>query len=196
NCNDDVAAKEVVAPVALIISAFAPVDDVRKHLTPQLRVADDTGRALDTVLIAIDLGRGKNRLGGSILAQVTQQVGDSVPDVDAPQDLKQFFEAIQALNGAGKLLAYHDRSDGGLWATVCEMAFAGHVGVSLNVDMLTLDPNHEFDYGDAKDWAKQTSGRRDDRTLRALFSEELGAVVQVLASERDAVLATLREYGL
>ncbi|MFC0694537.1 phosphoribosylformylglycinamidine synthase [Paraburkholderia humisilvae] len=194
--QDNGVAKEVVAPVSLIISAFAPVDDVRKHLTPQLRVIDDAGHALDTVLIAIDLGRGKHRMGGSILAQVTQQVGDCVPDVDDPQDLKHFFEAIQTLNGAGKLLAYHDRSDGGLWATVCEMAFAGHVGVSLNVDMLTLDPNHEFDYGDAKDWAKQTSGRREDRTLRALFSEELGAVVQVLASERDAVLATLREYGL
>ncbi|MDQ7977532.1 phosphoribosylformylglycinamidine synthase [Paraburkholderia sp. SARCC-3016] len=194
--NGNGVAKEVVAPVSLIISAFAPVDDVRKHLTPQLRRTDDAGQALDTVLIAIDLGRGKNRMGGSILAQVTQQVGDTVPDVDSAEDLKHFFEAIQALNGDGKLLAYHDRSDGGLWATVCEMAFAGHVGVSLNVDMLTLDPNHEFDYGDAKDWAKQTSGRREDRTLRALFSEELGAVVQVRAGERDAVLATLREFGL
>ncbi len=186
-------AKEVVAPVSLIISAFAPVDDVRRHLTPQLRRADEAG---ETVLIAIDLGRGKNRLGGSILAQVTQQVGDTVPDVDDPQDLKRFFAAIQALNRDGKLLAYHDRSDGGLWATVCEMAFAGHVGVSLNVDMLTLDLNHEFDYGDAKDWAKQTSGRRDDRTIRALFSEELGAVVQVRAQDRDAVLAALREHEL
>ncbi|WP_250451510.1 phosphoribosylformylglycinamidine synthase [Caballeronia sp. ATUFL_M2_KS44] len=184
------AQKEVVSPVSLIISAFAPVEDVRRHLTPQL--AADT----DTVLIAIDLGRGRNRLGGSILAQVTQQVGDATPDVDDPEDLKRFFAAIQALNADGKLLAYHDRSDGGLWATVCEMAFAGHVGVSLNVDMLTLDANHESDYGDAKDWAKQTSGRRDDRTLRALFSEELGAVVQVRASDRDAVLGALRAHGL
>ncbi|GGD51519.1 phosphoribosylformylglycinamidine synthase [Caballeronia grimmiae] len=184
------AQKEVVSPVSLIISAFAPVEDVRRHLTPQLTA--DT----DTVLIAIDLGRGRNRLGGSILAQVTQQVGDTTPDVDDPEDLKRFFAAIQALNADGKLLAYHDRSDGGLWATVCEMAFAGHVGVSLNVDMLTLDANHEFDYGDAKDWTKQTSGRRDDRTLRALFTEELGAVVQVRASDRDAVLAALREHGL
>ncbi|MFM0051184.1 phosphoribosylformylglycinamidine synthase [Caballeronia grimmiae] len=184
------AQKEVVSPVSLIISAFAPVEDVRRHLTPQL--AADT----DTVLIAIDLGRGRNRLGGSILAQVTQQIGDTTPDVDDPEDLKRFFAAIQALNADGKLLAYHDRSDGGLWATVCEMAFAGHVGVSLNVDMLTLDANHEFDYGDAKDWTKQTSGRRDDRTLRALFTEELGAVVQVRASDRDAVLAALREHGL
>ncbi|QSN62482.1 phosphoribosylformylglycinamidine synthase [Caballeronia sp. M1242] len=184
------AQKEVVSPVSLIISAFAPVQDVRRHLTPQL-VADT-----NTVLIAIDLGRGRNRLGGSILAQVTQQVGDAVPDVDDAEDLKRFFAAIQSLNADGKLLAYHDRSDGGLWATVCEMAFAGHVGVSLNVDMLTLDAEHESDYGDAKDWAKQTSGRRDDRTVRALFAEELGAVVQVRAADRDAVLAALREHGL
>ncbi|CAG4887640.1 phosphoribosylformylglycinamidine synthase [Paraburkholderia gardini] len=186
-------AKEVVAPVSLIISAFAPIEDVRRHLTPQLRRVSEVG---DTVLIAIDLGRGKNRLGASILAQVTQQVGDTVPDVDDPEDLKRFFNAIQSLNADGKLLAYHDRSDGGLWATVAEMAFAGHVGVSLNVDMLVLDPNHESDYGDAKDWAKQTSGRRDDRTIRALFSEELGAVVQVRAADRDTVLGALREHGL
>ena len=186
-------AKEVVAPVSLIISAFAPVEDVRRHLTPQLRRHDEVG---DSVLIAIDLGRGKHRLGGSILAQVTQQVGDSVPDVDDAEDLKRFFAAIQSLNASDRLLAYHDRSDGGLWATVCEMAFAGHVGVSLNVDMLALDASHEFDYGDAKDWAKQTSGRRDDLTLRALFSEELGAVVQVRAADRDAVLAALRDHGL
>ncbi len=191
--NDAGVAKEVVSPVSLIISAFAPVDDVRRHLTPQLRRVAEVG---DSVLIAIDLGRGKNRMGGSILAQVTQQVGDATPDVDDPEDLKRFFTAIQALNADGKLLAYHDRSDGGLWATVCEMAFAGHAGVSVNVDMLTLDPNHESDYGDAKDWAKQTSGRREDRTIRALFSEELGAVVQVRASDRDAVLAALREHGL
>jgi phosphoribosylformylglycinamidine synthase len=186
-------AKEVTAPVSLIVSAFAPVDDVRRHLTPQLRRAAEVG---DSVLIAIDLGHGKHRLGGSILAQVTQQVGDTVPDVDDPEDLKRFFTAIQTLNADGLLLAYHDRSDGGLWATVCEMAFAGHVGVSLNVDMLALDAGHEFDYGDAKDWAKQTSGRRDDRTLHALFNEELGAVVQVRASERDTVLALLRQHGL
>jgi phosphoribosylformylglycinamidine synthase len=189
-------AKEVVAPVSLIISAFAPVEDVRRHLTPQLRRASGTDGVGDSVLIAIDLGRGKHRLGGSILAQVTQQVGDTVPDVDDPEDLKRFFTAIQSLNSDGKLLAYHDRSDGGLWATVCEMAFAGHVGVSLNVDMLILDPNHESDFGDAKDWAKQTSGRREDRTIRALFAEELGAVIQVRAADRDAVLVALREHGL
>lgn len=186
-------AKEVVAPVSLIVSAFAQVEDVRGHLTPQLRKPAEAG---DSVLIAIDLGRGRNRLGGSILAQVTQQVGDSVPDVDDAEDLKRFFNAIQSLNAQRKLLAYHDRSDGGLFATVAEMAFAGHTGVSLNIDMLTLDSGESADYGDAKDWAKQTSGRRDDATLRALFNEELGAVIQVAASERDTVLQTLREFGL
>jgi phosphoribosylformylglycinamidine synthase len=191
--NEEGVAKEVVAPVSLIISAFAPVEDVRRHVTPQLRRADEVG---ESVLIAIDLGRGKNRMGGSIFAQVTQQVGDAVPDVDSAEDLKQFFTAIQQLNANEQLLAYHDRSDGGLWATVCEMAFAGHTGVSLNVDMLTLDTEHDSDYGDAKDWAKQTSGRREDRTLRALFSEELGAVIQVPAQQRDAVMGVLREHGL
>lgn len=183
--------KEVVAPVSLIISAFAAVDDTNRTLTPQLRT--DLG---DTTLIAIDLGRAKNRMGGSILAQVTQQVGDSAPDVDNPEDLKNFFNVIQRLNREDKLLAYHDRSDGGFMATVAEMAFAGHTGVSLNVDMLTLDPNQEQDYGDAKNWAQQIAERRNDQTLRALFSEELGAVIQVRAEERDAVFAVLREAGL
>ncbi|POR53482.1 phosphoribosylformylglycinamidine synthase [Paraburkholderia eburnea] len=191
--NEEGVAKEVVAPVSLIISAFAPVEDVRRHLTPQLRRIDEAG---ESVLISIDLGRGKNRMGGSIFAQVTQQVGDDAPDVDSAEDLKQFFNAIQKLNANEQVLAYHDRSDGGLWATVCEMAFAGHTGVSLNVDMLTLDGEHGTDFGDAKDWAKQTSGRRDDRTLRALFSEELGAVIQVPATQRDAVMAVLREHNL
>ena len=196
--GDSDSTREVVSPVSLIISAFAPVNDVRRHLTPQLQSCrnEATGEETGSVLIVIDLGRGKNRLGGSILAQVTQQVGDVVPDVDDPEDLKRFFAAIQALNARGQLLAYHDRSDGGLWATVCEMAFAGHRGVSLNVDMLTLDAGHESDYGDAKDWAKQTSGRRADHTLRALFAEEAGAVIQVRADQRDAVLGVLREHGL
>ncbi|MGI4814334.1 MAG: phosphoribosylformylglycinamidine synthase [Janthinobacterium lividum] len=185
--------KEVTAPVTLIVSAFAPVQDVRRHLTPQLRRVADVG---ETVLIAIDLGRGKNRLGGSILAQVSGQIGDTVPDLDDAQDLARLFAAIQALNAQGRLLAYHDRSDGGLFATVCEMAFAGHMGVALNIDMLTLENGVESDYGDAKDWTRQTSGRRDDLTLRALFAEELGAVIQVRATERDAAFAVLREHGL
>ena len=183
--------KEVVAPVSLIISAFAAVDDVNNTLTPQLRT--DLG---DTTLIAIDLGRAKHRMGGSILALVSQQVGDSVPDVDSPEDLKNFFNVIQRLNREGKLLAYHDRSDGGFMAAVAEMAFAGRTGVSLNVDMLALDPTQEQDYGDAKNWTQQIAERRNDQTLRALFSEELGAVIQVRQEERDAVFAVLREAGL
>ncbi|MBY4897545.1 phosphoribosylformylglycinamidine synthase [Cupriavidus sp. AU9028] len=189
--QDGDVAKEVVAPVSLIVSAFAAVDDVNRTLTPQLRT--DCG---DTVLIAIDLGRGKNRMGGSILAQVTQQVGDAAPDVDNADDLRNFFNAIQRLNREGKLLAYHDRSDGGFMAALAEMAFAGHCGVSLNVDMLALDPVQEQDFGDAKNWAQQIAERRNDQTLRALFSEELGAVIQVRLDERDAVFAALRESGL
>ncbi|CAG7601945.1 phosphoribosylformylglycinamidine synthase [Candidatus Vallotia tarda] len=185
--------KEVIAPVSLIISAFAPVVDVRTHLTPQLRCVADVG---DSVLILIDLGHGRNRLGGSILAQVTQQIGDSVPDVQDAQDLKSFFSAIQRLNQDGQLLAYHDRSDGGLFVTVVEMAFAGHLGVSLNIDILALEQGYEFDYGDVKDWTQQIAARRDDQTLRSLFCEELGAVLQVRSVERDKVLATLREFGL
>ena len=194
--EDEGAAKEVVAPVSLIVSAFAPVTDVRKTLTPQLKQVESANAPADSTLILIDLGRGKNRMGGSILAQVTEQIGNSVPDVDDAEDLKRFFAAIQQLNASGSLLAYHDRSDGGLWATVCEMAFAGHCGVSINVDMLTLDGAHESDYGDAKNWAQQVSGRRADLTLRALFAEELGAVIQVPLAQRDAVFAVLREHGL
>lgn len=182
--------KQVASPVTLVVSAFAAVDDVRRHLTPQLRTD------VESVLIAIDLGRGRHRLGGSILAQVTGQIGDAVPDLDDPADMRRFFDVIQRLNREQRLLAYHDRSDGGLFATVCEMAFAAHTGVSLNVDMLALDMLGEADYGDAKDWARQTSGRREDLTLRALFNEELGAVIQVRADERDAVLGILREAGL
>ncbi|CAN7406572.1 phosphoribosylformylglycinamidine synthase [Massilia sp. LjRoot122] len=189
--NDEGANKSVISPVSLIVSSFAPVTDVRRSLTPQLRT--DLG---DTALVLVDLGRGKNRLGASALAQVTQQIGDSVPDVDAPQDLKAFFDAIQRLNKEGKLLAYHDRSDGGLFATLCEMAFAGRAGVSVNLDILTMEGEHASDWGDAKNWTTQVGERRNEMTLRALFSEELGAVLQVRADEKQAVMAVLRELGL
>ncbi|MBW8901559.1 MAG: phosphoribosylformylglycinamidine synthase, partial [Massilia sp.] len=143
--SEDGENKAVVSPVSLIVSSFAPVTDVRRTLTPQLRT--DLG---DTSLILIDLGRGKNRLGASVLAQVTQQLGNDTPDVDNPADLKAFFTAIQQLNDDGKLLAYHDRSDGGLYATLCEMAFAGRAGVSVNLDILTMEGEHASDHGDAK----------------------------------------------
>jgi phosphoribosylformylglycinamidine synthase len=189
--NEDGDNKAVVSPVSLIVSSFAPVTDVRKTLTPQLRT--DLG---DTSLILIDLGRGKNRLGASALAQVTQQLGNDAPDVDNPADLKAFFAAIQQLNNDGKLLAYHDRSDGGLYATLCEMAFAGRAGVSVNLDILTMEGEHASDHGDAKNWAAQVGERRNDLTLRALFNEELGAVVQVKTAEKSDVMNVLRSFDL
>lgn len=189
--QDDGEDKSVISPVSLIVSAFAPVYDIRKSLTPQLRT--DAG---DTVLIAIDLGRGKNRLGASCFAQVMQQIGNETPDVDSAEDLKGFFNAIQRLNKEQKLLAYHDRSDGGLFATLCEMAFAGHSGLSVNLDILTLEGEHASDGGDAKNWTNQIAERRNDMTLRALFNEELGAVIQVRAAEKSDVMNVLREYNL
>ena len=190
------AEKKVVAPVSLIISAFAGVQDVRKTLTPQLRLTDQAGLALDTELILIDLGRGKNRMAGSILAQVLNQSGKDAPNLDNPEDLKNLAAAIIELRKEGKLLAYHDRSDGGLLACIAEMAFASHCGISINVDMIAVDPDQEPDYGDAKNWAQQVSGRRHEQTIRALFNEELGAVIQVRREDRDAVFAVLRTLGL
>ena len=182
--------REVVAPVSLIVTAFAPVTDVRGTLTPQLRT--DCG---DTALIFIDLGAGKQRLGGSVLAQVYGQVGTEVPDIQDAEMLSTFFRSVRALADDGLVLAYHDRSDGGLLTTVCEMAFAGHVGVSINLDMLTIDP-HAADWGDYKIRPEQIAVQRDELTLKALFAEEAGAVLQVARSERDTVLRRLREAGL
>jgi phosphoribosylformylglycinamidine synthase len=189
--NDEGEAKAVTSPVSLIVSGFAQVYDVRKTLTPQLRT--DLG---DTSLILIDLGRGKNRMGASSLAQVMGQLGNVSPDVDSAEDVKGFFAAIQQLNKDGKLLAYHDRSDGGLYATLVEMAFAGRAGVSVNLDILTLEEGHGADHGDAKNWTAQVGERRNDQTLRALFNEELGAVIQVRASEKSAVMDVLRTFNL
>ncbi|RPH46128.1 MAG: phosphoribosylformylglycinamidine synthase [Burkholderiales bacterium] len=187
---DDGSAREVASPTSLVVTAWAPVDDVRRALTPQLRT--DLG---DTTLILIDLGDGRHRLGGSALAQVTQQVGDAAPDVSDPSLLVRAFAAVQALSAAGRVLAVHDRSDGGLFATVCEMAFAGHCGVTLNLDMLTIDP-HASDWGDFKIRPDQVSVQRNELTLKALFAEEAGVVLQVRQADRDAVLGALREAGL
>ncbi|MBG6082256.1 phosphoribosylformylglycinamidine synthase [Rubrivivax gelatinosus] len=185
--------RQVTAPVSLIASAFATLDDVRGTLTPQLQQGD-------TTLLLVDLGGGKNRMGGSMLAQVLGGFGDRVPDLDDPARLKALVAAVNELRAAGTLLAYHDRSDGGLWAAVCEMAFAGHVGVSLNVDILVTEgdgiADSRADVGDSKNWATQVAERRNELTLKALFNEELGVVLQVPREQRDAAIAVLRAHGL
>ncbi len=187
-------AKKVTSPVSLIITAFATLADVRGTLTPQLNATEDTS------LILIDLGRSQNRMGGSILAQTLGQMGDAVPDLDQPQDLINLVNAVNALRASGHILAYHDRSDGGLFAAACEMAFAGHVGVALNVDLLVTEgdgiSDSRMDHGDAKNWAGQISGRREELTLKALFSEELGVLLQVRTADRTAVMQTLRDHQL
>jgi len=187
--------KKVTSPVSLIITAFATLPDVRGTLTPQLDATTD-----DTTLVLIDLGKGQHRMGGSILGQVLNQPGDQVPDLDDPQDLINLVNAVNALRAKGQILAYHDRSDGGLLATVAEMAFTGHVGVALNVDLLVTESDGIADsraeYGDAKNWASQVSARREELTLKALFNEELGVVLQVPTAVRNEVMQTLREHGL
>jgi phosphoribosylformylglycinamidine synthase len=182
--------KAVTAPVSLVVSAFAPVTDARRTLTPQLR--SDLG---ETELVLIDLGSGKNRLGGSALAQVHAQLGDVAPDLDDPQKLKAFFAAIQSLNAAGRIAAYHDRSDGGLFATVCEMAFAGRSGVTVYLDNLAFDPK-QLDVDGHERQTDVLSGNLGERVLGALFNEELGAVVQIRKEDRAAVMQQLREAGL
>jgi phosphoribosylformylglycinamidine synthase len=159
--------KEVTSPLSLIITAFARVEDVRKTVTPQLRT--DQG---DSSLVLIDLGNGKNRLGATALAQVYKQLGDKPADVDNAEQLKGFYNAIQRLVMDDKLVAYHDKGDGGLFVTLAEMAFAGHCGVKT--DIAALGTDH----------------------LAVLFNEELGAVVQVLNHDLEAVLAVLADHGL
>ncbi|HYP90221.1 MAG TPA: phosphoribosylformylglycinamidine synthase subunit PurQ, partial [Polyangiaceae bacterium] len=151
----------------LIVSAFAPVTDVRRALTPELSREDGP-----TKLLLIDLGRGQNRLGGSALLQVHGSVGEAPPDLDDPQLLKAFFSAIQQLNADGLLLAYHDRSDGGLLVTLLEMAFAASAGLSITLDTVGASP------------------------LAALFAEELGAVIQVRSSDAERVREVLALAGL
>ena len=165
--NDGDRAQKTVAPVSLIVSAFARVTDVRRSLTPQLRL--DQG---ETELWLLDLGEGRNRLGGSALMQVFNRTGGVPPDLEDAQKLKAFFAAIQEANAAGLLLAYHDRSDGGVLVTLLEMAFAGRCGLSIGLD----------------GWA--------DNTLRALFAEELGAVVQVRRRDQADFQALLERHGL
>ncbi|MES2980238.1 MAG: phosphoribosylformylglycinamidine synthase [Pseudomonadota bacterium] len=193
--DQDGAAKKVRSPVSLIVSAFATLADVRGTLTPQLDAAE-----ADSTLVLIDLGKGQNRMGGSVLAQTLEREQGAVPDLDDPRDLVNLVNAINALRKQGELLAYHDRSDGGLIAAVCEMAFAGQVGVALNIDMLLVEgdgiSDSRMDTGDSKNWASQVGARREELTLKALFNEELGAVIQVRTARRNEVMQVLREHGL
>ena len=181
--------KEVVAPVSLVVSAFAPVEDARASLTPQLR--QDAG---DTEILLVDLGRGRNRLGGSILAQVYSQLGDECPDVDDPALLKAFFSSIQEIFPF--VLAYHDRSDGGLFAAACEMAFAGHCGLTLSLDAIAFDAAADDVDAFKRNAEEQLAGRAKDLALAALFNEELGALLQIRVADRGRVMQVLREAGL
>nr|WP_288453436.1 phosphoribosylformylglycinamidine synthase [uncultured Pseudomonas sp.] len=168
--SEEGAEKSVTSPLSLIVTGFAPVADVRKTLTPELRM--DKG---ETDLILIDLGRGQNRMGASILAQVYSKLGQQAPDVDDAEDLKAFFAVIQGLSADGHLLAYHDRSDGGLLVSVLEMAFAGHCGLNLQLDGL-VESREEL--------------------AAFLFNEELGAVIQVRQDATPDVLAQFSAAGL
>jgi phosphoribosylformylglycinamidine synthase len=159
--------QRTVAPVSLVVTGFARVADVRKALTPQLRL--DRG---ETDLWLVDLGGGRDRLGASALTQAFNRGGGVPPDLDDPERLKGLFALVQEANDQGMLLAYHDRSDGGVIVTLLEMAFAGHCGLEIQLD----------------GWA--------EATLRALFNEELGAVLQVPQDQRGAFRALLDKHGL
>jgi phosphoribosylformylglycinamidine synthase len=159
--------KAVLSPLSLIVTAVAPLSDVRDCLTPELRTQSG-----ETELLLIDLGQGRNRLGASVLAQAYGQLGHEVPDLDDPQLLAQFFSAIQDLRKRRLLLAYHDRSDGGLLVTAVEMAFAGGTGLTLDLSSLWLDP------------------------IATLFAEELGCVVQIGINDHELVLEVLKQHGL
>ena len=165
--------KSVVSPLSLIISAFAPVKDVRKTVTPELKNVEDS------VLLFVDLGFGKARMGGSAFGQVYNNMSGDAPDLDDTGRLKAFYSVIQKLVAEDKLLAYHDRSDGGLFAALVEMAFAGRIGV--NVDLTSLVAN-QADVNEA--------------SIRALFNEELGAVIQIAKQDVAAVEALFKEADL
>ncbi len=182
--------KQVVSPLSLIVTSFAPVQDAHHTLTPQLQL--DAG---ETDLLLIDLGAGRNRLGGSALAQVFNATGSEVPDVDDPARLPAFFTAVQTLASENLLLAYHDRSDGGLFAAVAEMAFAAHCGVSLDMDGLCNDAQGK-DFDGTEKRLDVLRGRAFERLMRALFNEELGAVLQIRRTERTQVMSLLRAAGL
>lgn len=183
--------KSVVSPLSLIISAFAPVKDVRKTVTPELKNVEDS------VLLFVDLGFGKARMGGSAFGQVYNNMTGDAPDLDDTGRLKAFYNVIQQLVAEDKLLAYHDRSDGGLFATLAEMAFAGRCGISADIDCL-MDkflPIHHPDFqGDpAEDLSDELYNHV---AIKILFNEELGAVIQIRQQDRDYVDAAFEAAGL
>ena len=179
--------KSVVSPLSLIISAFTPVEDVRKTVTPQLKNVEDS------VLLFIDLGFGKARMGGSAFGQVYNNMTGDAPDLDDTDRLKDFYGVIQQLVAKDKLLAYHDRSDGGLFATLAEMAFAGRCGLDITLGSIlfattiaTYTPaqvDHDLGFVNAGSIIST-----EENVIRSLFNEELGAVLQVRAEDADYVL--------
>ncbi len=185
--------RQVTSPVSLVVSAFAPVEDVRRHVTPELRLE------ADSALLHIDLSGGAGRLGGSALCQVYGHVGDTPPDVDDPAPLAALFELTHELVCEGLLLAYHDVSDGGLFVTLCEMAFTADVGLSVE---LPSGAGAQGDEG-ARNSGVEAGSQRDEPSsgaspelLRALFAEELGAVLQVQSDKLTEVLERVRRRGL
>lgn len=183
--------KSVVSPLSLIISAFAPVQDVRKTVTPELKNVEDS------VLLFIDLGFGKARMGGSAFGQVYNNMTGDAPDLDDTGRLKAFYNVIQQLVAKDKLLAYHDRSDGGLFATLAEMAFAGRCGISADIDCL-MDKFLPIHYPDFQgDPAEDLSDELyNHAAIKILFNEELGAVIQIRQKDRDYVDAAFEAAGL
>ncbi|ORX40694.1 putative phosphoribosylformylglycinamidine synthase [Kockovaella imperatae] len=159
---------EVTAPLSLIVTAFAPVNDVSRTWTPQLRTDVES-----TILVFVDLARGKRRLGGSAVAQVYKQLGSESPNVEDPTDLKSFFTAVQALKSNSVVLAYHDRSDGGLFTSIAEMAFAGRSGVQISLNSITSEPDF----------------------IATMFNEELGAVMQIRESDLAAFTDAFIQAG-
>lgn len=160
--------QQVTSPLSLTITAFSPVIDVRQSLTPELKT--DQG---ETRLLLLDMGLGKNRIGGSCLTQVYQEISGSTPDIESVHDLKIFFRSIQLLNEMELILAYHDRSDGGLFTSLCEMAFSARTGIDLSLDFSSLDSS--------------------SNTMSILFNEELGAVIQIRADDIEHVYDVFKE---
>ena len=188
--TDEGESKQVVSPLSLIVTAFAPVQDVRRTLTPQLKFPE----GVETELLLIDLGNNANRLGGSVLAQAYNSVAEHAPDVDAGQ-LKAFFELIQQWRKEDLILAYHDRADGGLFATLCEMAFASRCGLSVMLDTVAYD-QYMNDVDGLDKRPDSLKGRFNDMLFKALFSEELGAVIQIRRSDRSRFTEQLRAARL